>query len=368
MRFNLKSIALPATIGGAFCLGGYFALSGTKSLETTKQETELRPKAQVVSDQGAATQRPATLPISKHSQPSAEISLSTVLPHSLQGAGSPDALDIDSDGNLVINAKIRNLFDFYLSAIGEESLEELVARIKLDLGRLPPKAETRALDILEGYLGYKDAVDDFNATQAKYSKPMLGRPSIEEIRKREKEALADKEQLRSLRSNFLDPETSEAFYGVEDRHDAYIEKMDDIRYDQEISTEEKLQRQKEALQDMPEWFQEQELRKINRIKLNDLDRTSMSAEDYSARRLEIVGPEAAARLEALDDRRHEWRARKDTFEKSKTELEELWSDTEHPLYQEALERLQKDSFSPEEILRLQGQKHLENARKRKQSQ
>lgn len=362
MRFNFRSIALPAIVGGAFCLGGYFALSGDKSPEIAELETEQLPKARGGANKGPTIQRSTKPPISQYSEPSSELSLSAVLPHSLQGAGSPDDLDIDADGNLVINIKIRNLFDFYLSAIGEETLEELVARIKLDLSQLPPKAEARALDILEGYLGYKDAVDAFISTQANYSKPMLGRPSVAEIRQREKEALADKKQLRSLRSGFLDPETSEAFYGVEDRHDAYIEKMDDIRLDQEMSKEEKIERQKEALQDMPEWFQEQELRRISRARLNDLDRAAMRPEEYATKRLEIVGPAAAARLQSLDERRSAWSSRKEVYAKNRQDLEELWGGTESANYQQALEKLQKDSFSPAELLRLEGQRQLELAR------
>jgi len=362
MRFNLKHIALPTIVGGAFCLGGYIALSGAKSPTTTEHKTEVLPKAKRVSDQGATPQRPANPPISKQSEPSSEISLSTVLPHSLLGAGSPAELDIDADGNLVINIKIRNLFDFYLSAIGEESLEELVARIKLDLSRLPPKAERRALEILEGYLDYKDAVDDFIATQATYSKPILGRPSDEDIRQRERQALVLKKQMQSIRLNFLDRETIEAFYGEEDRHDAYIGEMDAIRDDQDMNAQEKLERQKEALQDMPEWFQKQELRKINKARLNELDRASMSPEDYAAKRVEIVGPAAAARLKALDERRADWSSRKETYAKNRQDLEDLWGGTENTSYQQALETLQKESFSPAELLRLEGQRQLELAR------
>ena len=66
---------------------------------------------------------------------------------------------INEDGSLRINKKILHLFEFYLSAIGEEPLERIIARINHNLTeQLTAQALTEALDILDGYLQFRNAI------------------------------------------------------------------------------------------------------------------------------------------------------------------------------------------------------------------
>ena len=82
-----------------------------------------------------------------------------VLPTSLRNTPMPEHLDINDDGSLIINKKILHLFEFYLSAMGEESIEVIITRIKSSLReQLTAQALDEALHILEGYLQYRNEI------------------------------------------------------------------------------------------------------------------------------------------------------------------------------------------------------------------
>jgi len=361
MTFNLKLTHAAVLSVFAFGVGGYFALNGNQGSQSSK-ETKTVSLGSKASSPQQSSKVESKQKVSATSQKTDKKELSTVLPASLQNTSPPTPLDIDLNGNLIVNIKIRNLFDYYLSAIGEETKEELVARIKNELASLPPKAQSRALEILEGYLAYKVAIDNYLMTTQNLSRPSSATDSRKTIQEMEKEALRHKNQMRALRVDFMDVETSEAFYGDEDRHDDYIGRLDEIKSDDTLSVQDKLNFQEDALREMPEWFQKQELRKISQIRLKTLDKKSMSQAEYAARRIEIVGPEAAARLEALDLKRANWEARKNDYYHAKDKLEEYWGGPDAPGYEQALIQLQQDKFSETELLRLQAQRELEAAR------
>ena len=72
------------------------------------------------------------------------------LPHSLNGVDPPAGLVIDAAGNLVVRRSLRDLFDFFLSAIGEEPLPTLRARIRAYMAKsLPDSAFKQAEQILD---------------------------------------------------------------------------------------------------------------------------------------------------------------------------------------------------------------------------
>src|SRR5690625_4485414 len=80
-------------------------------------------------------------------------------PSSLQGTKVDGHVAADANGNLVISVGIREMFDYYLSTLGEENLASVKARIALYLEqRLPQKAALQAWDLLNRYLHYRKAM------------------------------------------------------------------------------------------------------------------------------------------------------------------------------------------------------------------
>ena len=78
------------------------------------------------------------------------------LPASLAGTSVPDGwARTDRLGNLIPTPQLRQLFEYFLSALGEESLPQLVARIQRALSVLDEPARAQALVTLGAYLDYK---------------------------------------------------------------------------------------------------------------------------------------------------------------------------------------------------------------------
>ena len=103
-----------------------------------------------------------------------EASLLAVLPASLRDVPSPDTLDVDAAGNLVINAKIRKMFDHYLSTIGEEELGTITDQVKLLLERqLEEPALSQAKNIYDNYIAFKEAMDGILQQSAQFQSGIL---------------------------------------------------------------------------------------------------------------------------------------------------------------------------------------------------
>ena len=82
------------------------------------------------------------------------------LPRSLLGTEVDGELTADAQGHLVLTRRVRAVFDYFLSAIGEEPLSTVRARLAAYIhGKLPPVAAQEALLLLDHYLAYKQALD-----------------------------------------------------------------------------------------------------------------------------------------------------------------------------------------------------------------
>ncbi|MDP9107476.1 MAG: lipase chaperone, partial [Pseudomonadota bacterium] len=80
---------------------------------------------------------------------------------SLDGTTPDDAVHADASDQLVVDAALGRLFDYYLSAQGERSLAAIRSEIEAELGRrLRPHAAQQARDLLGRYLDYKRALVD----------------------------------------------------------------------------------------------------------------------------------------------------------------------------------------------------------------
>ena len=74
------------------------------------------------------------------------VSIPEQLPASLAGTSVPEGwARTDRLGNLIPTPHLRQLFEYFLSALGEESLQQLVARIQAALSVLDEPARSQAL-------------------------------------------------------------------------------------------------------------------------------------------------------------------------------------------------------------------------------
>ncbi|MDX2321573.1 MAG: lipase chaperone, partial [Moritella sp.] len=137
-----------------------------------------------------------------------------LLPSSLLGSSLPVTLDVNEHGELVINKKIQHLFDFYLSAMGEESLDIIVTRIKHSLkSQLVEPALTQGADILAGYLQYLNQVTAIKLQFEQGIDPNnIGEYALDNV-------IQFREMVLDARTIYLDDAVIVAFFGQADEYE-----------------------------------------------------------------------------------------------------------------------------------------------------
>ena len=235
-------------------------------------------------------------------------SLLSSLPASLRDIPPPDLLDVDKDGGLIINVKIKDMFDHYLAAIGEESIETVLERIELNLDlQLDEPALSTALDILKGYINYRDSIDQILQASGALNAGNFDAKNIASL----------KQQVRFSRSKFFNEDVVKAFFDKEDQYDDYMLAKSTIANDKSLDEDEKLAALKAIQTNTPSWLVELEA-KANSIhsyqEREQMLRESGAAEweirDFRRREL---GDQAAENLENLDQQRRDWDIRLATY-------------------------------------------------------
>ena len=229
------------------------------------------------------------------------------MPKSLMDTEVDGALEVDKNGNLIISQSIRQTFDYFLSAIGEEDLTTIVARIRAYIRHKLanyPQAAQQAEQILDGYLSYRDSLGRLPQIQGDPAKNMAA------IRQQ-------KEQIASLRTQFLSREVIQAFFGDEDAYDRYTMARIEVMQDKNLSAAEKAKRTAELLNTLPPQLKEsvQTLNKYQELTTftEDWKARGGKPEELRAIREQVVGVEATERLEALDKERAEWDTRINSY-------------------------------------------------------
>jgi lipase chaperone LimK len=263
-------------------------------------------------------------------------SRSAPLPGSLQGTDEDGALRVDENGNLIVGPEILVLFDYYLSATGEESQDAIRARIVAAIERRLPagRARAEAISILDHYIAYRADSKSLRAAGDDLSARL--------------EALG---QLR--RRHFGD--LAEELFGAEERAHAVAVEQRKVLQDSSLSAEERGEKLAALERQMPEETRRAREEAVRPLRLR-ADEEAMRAEgatdeEIQRRRVEALGPEAAERLGALDRKRAEWKRRLAEFRDKRAEIQR---DEPDPGRQKAaIERLLEASFTAMERIRVE---------------
>ncbi len=231
-------------------------------------------------------------------------------PASLVGTSVPTGwAQLDSTDALIPTPALRQLFEYYLSALGEESLPQLVARIRRTLASLPEPAQTQAIAKLGAYLDYKLAVSDL---EAGYGVTEALEP--EELQRRMAE-------IHALRRTWLDSATAEAFFAEDEVIDRFqLEKLRIARADDLTETERQqaLDRAESAL---PEPLRQarQDTRRFAEYERARQDLAN-DPQALNAWRQQAFGAEAAQRLDALAQEQEDWDRRWQAYSRERQAL------------------------------------------------
>ena len=264
------------------------------------------------------------------------------LPDSLQGTTAPDGWQqLDAAGNLLATPALRALFEYYLSALGEEPLPVLVARIESALAALDEPARSQAQTILGGYLDYRLALADFD--EAGVADAEVG----------EADRIARKlAEVYSLRRQYLAPQVAEAFFADDEGYDQFQLARLRIDSDESLSPAER-EAQLQALEaNLPADVRaaRQEMRRFvdyqqARQALAD---DPVALQQY---REQTFGAEAAERLAALDARQQDWQRRWQAYRQDLAEL--TAAGLAAPEFEQQRQQLRSQYFDAQEQVRVE---------------
>lgn len=237
------------------------------------------------------------------------------LSKSLAGTEVSCALETTADGHLLISIGLRHCFDYFLAAVGEESIPTLTARIRAQLRhRLREPALGEAEQVLAGYLAYLLGVADI---EKRLAAPLPGQVDLEGIRQQ-------REQIMALRAQHLLPEVIAVFFGDDDAYDLYALARLELMQNKGLSPQERARQLAELERQLPEAIRAS-LEVTNRYLdlrtlTDDWQQRSGSAEELRQIRTNLVGEEATARLEALDQENAAWDERMSAWHEQRAEL------------------------------------------------
>ncbi len=236
------------------------------------------------------------------------------LPESIHDLPPLPALAVDENGHLRISSDIKQAFDYFLTAMGQESLEVILARIHeyLDFTLSEP-ALSEAKTILINYINLKTELYEFEqAQQVAMNTLMSSNGSQKQL---QFFALIEDQFSKQgqLRLQHLSAQVYEAFYQDEEHYDQYVLARLKVQSDSQLSIEEKQLQLDQIDQLAPSDLVEsrQKNRKVEDLsaRTQELAEQGASEEEIQQLRTELVGHDAAQRLVTLDNERNQWNLR-----------------------------------------------------------
>lgn len=261
-------------------------------------------------------------------------------------------LEQDAEGNLIINRDLRHWIDFYLSAAGEVSLEDLIALMKREISLLDSPAKEQAMDILLSYLDYKTELSGYDEREAL---TIANMSTVEQVGNR-------LDWQKRLRREWLPIEAVDQFWQLD-------ELIDDQAYQKlainssGLSDEEKAQQIETLESELPKEITD--FRQALTLSKDLMEQEKALIEqgrgdEIAKLRADKVSPEAVKRLEAFDQQQANWRSRVVDYRNQTQQIESM-EGVSNTRKQELINEYQESYFDEREKLRLPGAVQLINA-------
>ncbi|WP_229476767.1 lipase secretion chaperone [Massilia rubra] len=220
---------------------------------------------------------------------------------SMEGTRPDGDVRLDADGQLVVDAELGHLFDYYLAGLGEKDLQAIRAEIERELERrFAPGPAAQAKRLLASYLDYKRALADAEKTLAPQA----------DLAKAARARLALKQRLRP---QFFSASEATGLFGASDAYDADALARLDIEQDGALTALEREQKMAALDQRMPASLREdrEAPTKVIRMEASVQKLREQGAGDDEVYRLRATAfsPEAASRLADLDREEAAWKGR-----------------------------------------------------------
>ena len=275
------------------------------------------------------------------------------LPRSLQGTDVDGEIIIDENKQLVVTEGLRRLFDYFLSALGEEDEAVIYARVESYIrSHTPEPAASQAVTIFDQYVAYLKAIP---AIESRYGNLQLQATKNGEL---DLNVVTQQQQdVAELRQQHFSKETIKAFFGAEDEYDDYSLAMVKINQDKQLSDAQREAARQDYISRMPD-----NATKANIAQQANLDelisRTEQmqakgaTAEELYSMRRELVGAPAAARLAQVDQQDANFDQRFKQYQAQKQQL--LSQNADKAQAQTQITQMEQQLFNETERKRLAG--------------
>ncbi len=273
------------------------------------------------------------------------------LPASLADIKHGVVLQADENGNLIVNSDTHDLFEFYLSAMGEEPLEQILIRIRHDIEQqLAFAAKDQAFLLLKKFINYKIELSSLSTDlKNQASGESYGLESLK----------LQKAQVSSLRAHYFSPSTYQAFFQQEEGYDNFMLSQLEINQNPHLNAVQKRQQLDTLLDQLPE-----EIKRVRHTvsRHGELFQAARDMRSYGASNEEIyqlrassLGDQAATALAELDVKRDLWQQRLSHYAQQRDAiLTSGLSDTDRL---QAIDALINLNFSQPEIVRVKALDH-----------
>lgn len=267
---------------------------------------------------------------------------------SLSGTEVDGKLLVDANGNLQMSIDVKDFFDYFFSAVGERSPEEVIAEIERQVFlRLPPEAARQALQLMHDYIAYQEQMSTL--MQA----PLVP-PEQQDFAYYADTMAQTFEQLRMLRRQHFSPATVDAFFGLDEAYGEYAVKTLLIQADDSLSDDQKVE-QIAALESLlPEQMIAAE-REAQRTAMVAGEAQSMYQQGASREELQshLSGEYSSEEVDRLYDyyeRESSWNSRMEAYASARSHI--LQAGLSGPELESALQGLRAQHFKDDELKRV----------------
>lgn len=307
-----------------------------------------------------AYKQPAPAPAPPTSQPAQAVAAAAnthlpsqvkALPPSFSGTQIDGVFRVDAAGDLIVSEDIRRIFDYFLAAAGEEPLRTSVERLQAYIAsQLQAPARDQAQALLDHYLDYKREL-----VLLERDLPQMA--DLEALRQREA-------TVQALRARIFSNEAHQAFFAREEAYNQFTLQRLAIQHDARLDSADKAAAVDALRNNLPEDLQDSVLPQLQnelRQQTARLQANGGSPTQVRQLRQQLVGAEATQRLEALDQQRHAWAQRLNSYLTAKAEIDANpgLSASDKTA---AIEQLAEERFDEHERLRLDAAEQLASAR------
>lgn len=226
-----------------------------------------------------------------------------------EGTAIDGAVVLDEHGAVVPTLALRRLFDYFLTGLGREETANLRARLLSALRRdgLPEAGVQQVSELFGRYLDYRDTLQHLPT-------PGTTAASLRAVY----------EARYALRRSVLGERVAEAFFAREEAEDRYLIERRAVDEASDLPTWEREQRLALAEQQLPADIRQARRETEMVVELNRRTEQLRAAGADQARiqamRERLAGPDAAARLQALDAERAQWNRRMADYRRERARI------------------------------------------------